>query len=87
MAKMKYKKQFRLYDIYRYAVTNEQSHIEGIDYYNVNKDASIIHIKFPGIIGAHKYIARNEDELKEVVRQVNKKLGNCSKPGPMRRHK
>lgn len=85
MAKIKYKKQFRLYDIYRYAVTKEMSHIEGIEAYEVNRDASVIEVKYSDTIGpvkVTKYCAKNEDELKEVVRTINAKLGNCYKPGP-----
>lgn len=79
MSKIKYKKQFRLYDIYRYIVTKEMSHIEGIDQYEVNNDASVIKVEYGFLVIT--YIAHNEDELKDVVREINKHLGNCSKPG------
>lgn len=84
MAKIKYKKQFRLYDIYRCAVTKEMSHIEGIQAYDVNSDASVVRVKYADTIGPVSifYCAKNEDELKEVVRTINAKLGNCYKPGP-----
>lgn len=41
---IKYKKQFRLYDIYRYATTGIESKIKGIHSYEVNRDATIMHI-------------------------------------------
>ena len=85
MSKIKYKKQFRLYDIYRYIVTKEMSHIEGIEQYEVNYDASIIKVTY-GMLTI-TYIAHNEDELKDVIREINKCLGNCSKPGKKPRRK
>lgn len=82
--KIKYKNQFRLYDVYRYATTCEMSNINGIDYYEVNRDASCVRIKYTTGSVSYLYKAKNEDELKEVIRTVNRKLGNCSKPGPRR---
>lgn len=85
---IKYKKQFRLYDIYRRAVMLEESHIEGIDYYTVDSKASVIRVKFVSdAIIPHCYTATNEEELKEIVRKVNTILGNCQKPGPRRRRR
>ena len=78
---IKYKKQFRLYDIYRYATTGIESKIKGIHSYEVNSDATAMTICF-----SDKYIkvyfANNEAELKDIVRSVNKRLGNCDTPGP-----
>lgn len=82
MTKIKYKKQFRLYDIYRYAATGEESHIEGIYGYEVNKDATVIAVCFGDAKHQKMYFANNEKELKEIVRHVNKRLGNCATPGP-----
>ena len=84
---IKYKKQFRLYDIYRRAVMLEESHIEGIDYYKVDSKASVIQVKLVGDMTIHYYFATNEEGLKEIVREVNTILGNCHKPGPRRRRR
>lgn len=85
MSKKKYKKQFRLYDVYRYATTQEMSLIENITSYEVNRDASVLRVRFFGDPVSSRYTAKNEDELKEVIRTINRKLGNCCKPGPKRR--
>ena len=78
---IKYKKQFRLYDIYRYAATGVESKIKGIHSYEVNSDATAMTICFSdGYIKV--YFANNEAELKDIVRSVNKILGNCYTPGP-----
>ena len=78
---IKYKKQFRLYDIYRYAVTGVESKIKGIHSYEVNRDATAMTIRF-GDEYIKVYFASNEAELKDIVRAVNKRLGNCDTPGP-----
>ena len=83
---IKYKKQFRLYDIYRCAVMSEESMIEGIDYYTVDPRASVVRVKYMTDAIIHHYTAKSEDDLKEIIREVNSVLGNCSKPGP-RRHR
>ena len=77
----KKKKQFRLYDIYRCAATGYTSEIAGIESYEVNKDASTISIifKYEGI--NQRYFCSNEDERKDLIKSINKKLGNCQKPG------
>ena len=78
---IKYKKQFRLYDIYRYAATGIESKIKGIHSYEVNRDATVMTVCFgDGYIKV--YFANNEAELKDIVRSVNKRLGNCYTPGP-----
>ena len=78
---IKYKKQFRLYDIYRYAATGVESKIKGIHSYEVNRDATAMTIRF-GDEYIKVYFADNEAELKNIVRSVNKRLGNCDTPGP-----
>ena len=81
---IKYKKQFRLYDIYRYAATGVESKIKGIHSYEVNNYATAMTICFSdGYIKV--YFASNEAELKDIVRSVNKRLGNCDTPGPRAR--
>ena len=80
MGKIKAKKQFRLYDIYRYHSIHEMSDIDGIDCYEVTNNCSSIAVKYSGSNFTRHYTARNESELKDVVRTINKKLGNCYKP-------
>lgn len=81
MLSSKSKKQFRLYDIYRCAVTGDESNVIGIYTYTVSSDATDMLITFTS--GEQlTYIARNEEELRDVVREVNKILSNCDIPGP-----
>lgn len=93
MAKIKLqkqKKQFRLYDIYRYAATGIMSNIAGIVSYECNDDASTIVVRFEDCTGefrkgvAKNYFSKNEFELKQIIKEVNKRLGNCMTPGPRR---
>lgn len=77
----KKKKQFRLYDIYRCAATGYTSEIAGIVTYQVNKDASTISIVFKHEGINQRYFCSNEDERKDLIKSINKKLGNCQKPG------
>ena len=90
LKKLKEKKQFRLYDIYRYAATGIMSNIRGIDSYECNDDASTVVVRFVDITGEFNelsvnYFAKSEYDLKQIVKEVNKRLGNCMKPGRMRR--
>lgn len=81
------KKQFRLYDIYRYLATGEQSKIQGIWMYDCNKDASVIVIRYGESWEDNipvNYFSRNEKDLKEVIRIINRRLNNCHTPGPKR---
>lgn len=85
---MKQKKQFRLYDIYRASVTNYKSAIKGIKSYYVMQllDHSLhIRITFENEIGEFDTYCSEENELKLLVREVNKHLGNCRKPGKKKR--
>ena len=77
----KIKKQFRLYDIYRYAATGMMSEIEGIHSYECNRDATAITVRFGTYAASKFWFPKNEDELREVVREVNRRLNNCQKPG------
>ena len=79
---MKQKKQFRLFDLYRYVVTKERSNIKNIVAYDCNADCSVIEIfyAFPSV--SRVYYATNEEELKQVISEINKFLGTCRKPGP-----
>ena len=77
----KYKKQFRLYDIYRYAATGVESKVEGIHSYEVNRDATTMTVRYGEYAISQIYFAKNEDELKEIVKLINKRLGNCLTPG------
>ena len=84
---MKEKKQFRLYDIYRYYSIHEMSHIEGIEWYEVMNSGSTVSVRYVGSTFTRHYVARNEQELKDIVRTINKTLGNCNTPGPKSRRK
>ena len=77
----KKKKQFRLYDIYICAATGYTSEIAGIESYEVNKDASTINIIFKHESINQVYFCSNEEERKDLIKSINKKLGNCQKPG------
>ena len=79
---IKYKKQFRLYDIYRYAAIGVESKIKGIRSYSVNSNATAITIRFDDCAHSEIYYASNKQELKDIVCSVNKHLGNCDTPGP-----
>lgn len=85
--RQKSKKQFRLYDIYRYAATGQMSEITGILSYECNDDATTIAINFEDYTGEfprgvqRMYFSSNEYELKQIVKEVNQRLGNCLKPG------
>ena len=79
--KIKYKKQFRLYDIYRYAATGIESHVEGIHSYEVNRDATVMTVRYGEYAVSQIYFMNNEDERKDIVKYVNKRLGNCQTPG------
>lgn len=74
------KKQFRLYDVYRYAAVGEMSQIRGIKSYEVNKDATVITIT---LYNGREYtdILMTENERKAFITRINKILGNCRKPG------
>lgn len=84
MGKIKYKKQFRLYDIYRLNSIHEMSHIEGIEWYQVTNHCSTISVRYVDATFTRHYVAHNEEELKDVVSMINKNLGNCHKPGRRR---
>jgi hypothetical protein len=76
------KKQFRLFDVYRYWSTGTISKIKGINTYKIHRNFDKFEIKIQYSNGSKvEFIAKNEDELKEVISNVNKQLKNCSKPG------
>lgn len=79
---IKSKKQFRLFDIYRYLALGEESNIKGIKSYVVTK-SGCIQIQFHDniIVPTSTFFYNNEKELHEIVKQVNKALNNCDKPG------
>ena len=81
------KKQFRLYDIYRNAATGQMSDIAGIVSYECNDDASTIVVRFEDHTGQFpqglsvNYFSKSEYDLKQIIKEVNQRLGNCIKPG------
>lgn len=80
------KKQFRLFDIYRKFFTQTDSRIRGIRTYEVERYFDWYEV---GVVYSNgieiNFSAKNEKELKQIVRQVNKQLKNCSKPGRKRK--
>ena len=86
----KVKKQFRLFDVYRYLATGYMSTIQGLPEYHAsigydnNKNYGELYITVEFINHTSKYMWCNihdEDKLKEFIYQVNKRLSNCRKPG------
>ena len=77
--KQRQKKQFRLYDIYRYVCVGrdegEIPNVFGIESFYCNADLTLMQVN------GHTYTANNEDELRKCVYEINKQLGNCSVPG------
>ena len=76
----KVKKQFRLFDIYRYIATGEQSHIQGILSYDIKDNVLTVRLERPDCYLT--YWTYDEKMYKYAVRDVNKVLHNCEKPGP-----
>ena len=74
------KKQFRLYDVYRFAASGNISSIRGIKSYEVTKDATALSVTFDNGYTINRF-AKIEDDLKAIIKEVNKILGNCRKPG------
>lgn len=82
---MKLKKQFRLYDIYRYVAlkygnfnndTGYMPYVRGIEQFYCDSKMTLIQVN------GHTYIVEEGEEgLREIVRAINKQLGNCAKPG------
>lgn len=68
---MKIKKQFRLFDLYRYATLGLKSQFEDIEDYDCNSDVSVITITFYGT-GQRRYFAKDENEIKDIIKQINK---------------
>ena len=78
----KEKKQFRLFDIYRQFFTQTLSKIKGIRTYATGRYFDEYEISVVYSNGKEmNFTAKNEDELKQIVRVVNKQLKNCCKPG------
>jgi hypothetical protein len=66
---------------------SETSEIEGITSYEVDSIASTIYITYDGgDITTETHYAASESDLKEIVRHVNHRLGNCRKPGVKKRN-
>lgn len=76
------KKQFRLFDIYRQFFTQTLSKIKGIRTYAIGRYFDEYEVRVVYSNGSEtNFTAKNEDELKQIIKQVNKQLKNCSKPG------
>ena len=79
----KQRKQLRLHDVYRCAVTGQVSDIRGIYHYDVSRDATELRVCF----GDDKlpmefvFLANDEAELRDTIYRINRMLGNCTTPG------
>ena len=87
------KKQFRLYDIYRSASLDRQSAIQGVRDYTAEFDykfkqarVSVTFYNYEMFEDIVTIDVETEAKLKEFVKQVNKRLKNCKKPGPKRKN-
>ena len=90
----KIKKRIGLYDLYRYVVTGKQDRIKGIEYFDCNKDATVVVVLYSGddllinrtktylVDSINKSVEKNG--IQRIVRLINKLLANCEKPGPKR---
>ena len=76
-----YKKQFRLFDVYRYIATGEQSHIKGISSYAASTCALQVIYDSPKTYSNGTFFYEHEEELKKAISKINKCLNNCHKPG------
>lgn len=88
----KIKKRIGLYDLYRYIVTGKQDRIKGIEYFDCNKEATIVVVQYSGddlllnrtktyiVDGLNKSVEKKG--IQKIVKLINKTLGNCEKPGP-----
>lgn len=86
------KKQFRLYDIYRCAVTGEQSSIKGIREYHVRQDEDkVLYINvlidtpesnYPARWASIYSLPKEEKRLRHFIKELNKRLIDCKRPGP-----
>lgn len=76
-----YKKQFRLFDVYHYIATGEQSHIKGISSYTASTCALQVIYDSPKVYSDGTFFYENEEELKKAISKINKCLNNCHKSG------
>lgn len=85
----KYKKQYRLFDIYRYISTGEKSKIMGISDYTARDgiiqtvcvDTTDFVTDVSDIDGTI-----SEDAVRAHIKIVNAHLRNCKRPGPKARY-
>ena len=78
-----YKRQFRLFDVYRYIATLRRSQIKGIRFYYASK-LSLQVLYDNDSLNTYDntmFFYKDESDLKNAVKTINKLLGNCHKPG------
>ena len=77
----KEKKQFRLFDVYRQSFTGIESNIKGIRAYSCNKDAGkvVVNVVYDDGYSAD-FVSDGEEELKKMVKKVNKEIKKLLKP-------
>lgn len=68
--------RFTSCDIYKYIAIGEKSEIEGIEDYECNKE--ILIIQYAGNCRRTYFINRGIEEIKQVVKIINKNLGGSN---------
>ena len=68
---MKQRKQMRIYDLYRLAITGRTSEIRGIRQYQCNKNVTIVSITLKDN-DTRVFYCRDEQDRKNLIRCVNK---------------
>lgn len=68
---MKQRKQMRVYDLYRLAITGRTSEIRGIRQYQCNKNVTIVYITFEDN-NTWVFYCKDEQDRKNLIRCVNK---------------
>lgn len=68
---MKQRKQMRVYDLYRLAITGRTSEIRGIRQYQCNKTVTIVSITFEDN-DTWVFYCKDEQDRKNLIRCVNK---------------
>lgn len=85
----KYKRQYRLFDIYRYISTGKKSKIMGIKDYTIEQEVltTICINDWPIVTDITDADgATSEEAIKIHIKNVNRLLRNCKRPGPKARY-
>ena len=68
--------RFTSCDIYKYIAIGEKSEIEGIEDYECNKE--ILVVQYTGNCRRTYFINRGVEEIKQVIKIINKNLGGSN---------